>query len=70
MTDLEWLDGTKQVILAHEDVPFTAGSAHRETYLRLLADAVQTLKRTPSIELVVSFPQGCQLEISQALAGS
>lgn len=70
LCDLEWLEGAKQVILAHEDVPFVAGSEHRETYLRLLADAVQTLKRTPSIDLVVSFPQGCQLEISQALANS
>lgn len=67
LCDLEWLDGAKQVILAHEDVPFTEGSEHREVYLRLLADAVQTLKRAPSVDLVVSFPPGCQLEVAQAL---
>jgi hypothetical protein len=70
LCDLEWLDGAKRVILAHEDVPFTAQSEQREVYLRLLADAVQTLKRAPSIDLVVSFPTGCQLEVAQALKGS
>lgn len=70
LCDLEWLDGVKQVILAHEDVPFTEGSEHREVYLRLLADAVQTLKRSPSIDLVVSFPAGTQLEVAQALKSS
>lgn len=70
LCDLEWLEGVKQVILAHEDVPFTAGSEHRELYLRLLADAVQTLKRAPSVDLVVSFPTGTQLEVAQALKSS
>lgn len=66
LCDLSWLEQPKRVILAHEDVPFEAGNGHRETYLRLLADAVQTLKRAPAIELVVSFPPGSQLEVAQS----
>jgi Barstar (barnase inhibitor) len=68
LCDLSWLEGVKRVILAHEDVPFKEGSEQREAYLRMLADAVQTLKRPPAVELVVSFPSGHQLEVAQSLA--
>lgn len=70
LCDLSWIDGVKQVILAHEDVPFLEGSEMRETYLRLLADAVQSLKQNPPITLVVSFPASAQLDVAQVFAES
>lgn len=70
LCDLSWLDGVRQVILAHEDLPFRVGSDQRETYLRLLADAVQSLKQDPPIQLVVSFPPECLEEIAQVFTDS
>lgn len=70
LCDLSLIEGVKQVILAHEDVPFEEGSDQRETYLRLLADAVQSLKQDPPIRLVVSFPPEHLAEVAEALADS
>jgi len=58
LRDLWWLPEGRRVWLIHADVPFSAGSANRSTYLAVLRESVEHWRSQGSAErLNVCFPE-------------
>lgn len=58
LRDLWWLPEGQRVWLIHADVPFSAGSANRSTYLAVLRESVEHWRSQGSADrLNVCFPE-------------
>ncbi len=40
LRDLSWLEGVKEIVIVHRDVPFDSSPEQQETYLAILHDLV------------------------------
>lgn len=62
LTDLEWLNRPK-IVLIHHDIPLPNAAADQRSYLEILAAAAEKSDR-----LEIIFPESCRAQVQRILS--
>lgn len=66
LRDLSWLDGVRNVIIVHRDVPFASSVEQQEVYLSILRDRVKNA-RQHGPQFTVIFPPRVRKTVMQRM---